>query len=159
MFSLRAFVRRMSHLAARYTGQGDVHVVDPNVDLRYIFENAGRLRRSLEERRSDINIADLKEKYEKWWTKYEAWTKASKSDQSKETLSAAKKALRDEQAGLLETLALPNFVHEVGKQERPMLKPSKHRDYLVQKGHMRVDKNIGVVYLVGYPVLIRNSLK
>ncbi|VDN29029.1 unnamed protein product [Cylicostephanus goldi] len=40
-----------------------------------------------------------------------------------------------------------------------MLKSSKHRDYLVQKGHMRVDKEIGVVHLVGYPVLIRNNLK
>ncbi|CAJ0590363.1 unnamed protein product [Cylicocyclus nassatus] len=158
MFPLRAFARRMSHLAARYTGRGDVHVVDPSVDLRYLFENAGRLKRSLEERRRDINIAELKEKYEKWWAQYEKFTAATKG-QSKEELSAAKKALREEQAGLLEALALPNFVDEVGKQERPMLKSSKHRDYLVQKGHMRVDKEIGVVHLVGYPVLIRNNLK
>ncbi|EYC07275.1 hypothetical protein Y032_0071g566 [Ancylostoma ceylanicum] len=159
MIPLRTIVRRMSHLAARYTGRGDVHVVDPSVDLRYIFENAGRLRRSLEERRSDVNTAELKERYEAWWTKYQAYTTATSSEQPKEALAAAKKALRDEQAGLLDALALPNFVHEVGTQEKPMLKPSKHRDYLTQKGHMRVDKNIGVVHLVGYPVLLQNHLK
>ncbi|KIH61218.1 hypothetical protein ANCDUO_08516 [Ancylostoma duodenale] len=159
MIPLRTIVRRMSHLAARYTGRGDVHVVDPSVDLRYIFENAGRLRRSLEERRSDVNIAELKEKYEAWWTKYQAYTTATTSGQPKEALAAAKKAMRDEQTGLLAALALPNFVHEVGNQEKPMLKPSKHRDYLTQKGHMRVDKNIGVVHLVGYPVLLQNHLK
>ncbi|KHJ96212.1 hypothetical protein OESDEN_03823 [Oesophagostomum dentatum] len=87
MFPLRTFVRRMSHLAARYTGRGDVHVVDPNVDLRYIFENAGRLRRSLEERRSDLNIAELKQKYETWWQKYEAWTTATAANQPKVCLS------------------------------------------------------------------------
>ncbi|KAK6755492.1 hypothetical protein RB195_014080 [Necator americanus] len=159
MFSLRTVVRQMSHLAARYTGRGDVHVVDPSVDLRYIFENAGRLRRSIEERRSDVNIPELKEKYEAWWAKYEAWTAATATNQPKETLAAAKKAMRDQQGGLLGALALPNFVHEVGTKEKAMLKPSKHREYLTQKGHIRVDKKIGVVHLVGYPVLLRNNLK
>ncbi|ETN76408.1 transcription initiation factor TFIID subunit [Necator americanus] len=125
----------------------------------YIFENAGRLRRSIEERRSDVNIPELKEKYEAWWAKYEAWTAATATNQPKETLAAAKKAMRDQQGGLLGALALPNFVHEVGTKEKAMLKPSKHREYLTQKGHIRVDKKIGVVHLVGYPVLLRNNLK
>lgn len=53
------------------------------IPFRYIFANAGRLRRSLEERRSDVNIAELKERYEAWWAKYQAWTTATNSNQSK----------------------------------------------------------------------------
>ncbi|KHJ82985.1 hypothetical protein OESDEN_17320, partial [Oesophagostomum dentatum] len=44
-------------------------------------------------------------------------------------------------------------------QRGPILKQSKHRDYLLQKGHMRLDKKIGVVHLVGYPVLLQNNLR
>ncbi|KAK6045816.1 hypothetical protein COOONC_16679 [Cooperia oncophora] len=67
--------------------------------------------------------------------------------------------MRDEQAGLLAALALPNFVHEVGKTEKQMLKKSNHQQYLTQKGHMRVDNEVGVVHLEGYPVLLQNNLK
>ncbi|CAJ0592748.1 unnamed protein product [Cylicocyclus nassatus] len=99
----------------------------------------------------------LKEKYEKWWTQYEKFTAATKG-QSKEELSAAKKALREEQAGLLGALALPNFVDEVGKQERPMSKSLKHCDYLVQKGHMRVDKEIGVFHLTQFLEMFEDAI-
>ncbi|PIO75999.1 hypothetical protein TELCIR_01950 [Teladorsagia circumcincta] len=77
MFPLRLMVRRMSHLASRFTGRGDVHVVDPTVDLRYIFEDMEKLRRALEERRSDVSISEVKEKYDSWWTKYQTWKEAS----------------------------------------------------------------------------------
>ncbi|PIO76000.1 hypothetical protein TELCIR_01951 [Teladorsagia circumcincta] len=67
--------------------------------------------------------------------------------------------MRDEQAGLLAALALPNFVHTVGNTEKQMLKKSHHQQYLTQKGHMRIDSEVGVVHLEGYPVLLQNNLK
>ncbi|VDP23573.1 unnamed protein product [Heligmosomoides polygyrus] len=168
MFCTRSAFRRMSHLASRFVGRGDVHVVDPAVDLRYVFEDTERLRRTLEERRNSASITELKEKYFAWWEKYQVWKGAS--GLPKEALSAAKRAMREEQDGLLGALALPNFVHEVGKTERQMLKKSRrsvriqtmsleHQQYLVQKGHMRFDNGTGVVFLQGYPVLLQNSLK
>lgn len=132
-------------------------MVDPAVDLRYVFEDTERLRRTLEERRNSASITELKEKYFAWWEKYQVWKGAS--GLPKEALSAAKRAMREEQDGLLGALALPNFVHEVGKTERQMLKKSQHQQYLVQKGHMRFDNGTGVVFLQGYPVLLQNSLK
>ncbi|VDM63437.1 unnamed protein product [Angiostrongylus costaricensis] len=81
MFPILPLVRRMSYLASRYTGRGDVHVVDPAVDLRYIFEDTEKLRRSLEERRSNVDITQVKENYDAWLDKYQTW-KAS-ADQSK----------------------------------------------------------------------------
>ncbi|KAK5964195.1 hypothetical protein GCK32_012311, partial [Trichostrongylus colubriformis] len=157
MLPLRMMVRRMSHLASRFTGRGDVHVVDPTVDLRYVFEDVERLRRALEERRSDVNISEVKAEYDKWWTKYQTWKEASSL--SKEEVTSAKKAMRASQAGLLGALALPNFVHKVGKTEKQMLRKSHHLQYLTQKGHMRVDNEVGVVHLKGYPVLLQNNLK
>uniref|UniRef100_A0A7I4YQZ0 ATP synthase mitochondrial F1 complex assembly factor 1 n=1 Tax=Haemonchus contortus TaxID=6289 RepID=A0A7I4YQZ0_HAECO len=157
MLPLRLMVRRMTHLASRFTGRGDVHVVDPSVDLRYIFEDTEKLRRSLEERRSNVSISEVKEKYDSWWSKYQAWKETD--GLSKEALTSAKKAMRDEQAGLLAALALPNFVHEVGNTEKQMLKKTNHLQYLTQKGHMHVDNEIGVVHLEGYPVLLQNNLK
>ncbi|WKY12972.1 hypothetical protein Q1695_004078 [Nippostrongylus brasiliensis] len=157
MLPMRLAVRRMSHLAARYTGRGDVHVVDPSVDLRYVFDDVDKLRRSLEERRCNINITDVKTNYEKWWEKFEAW-KAS-GHLPKEQVANAKREMRHEQDGLLAALSLPNFVHEVGTTEKDMLRKSHHQQYLTQKGHMRVDNDAAVVYLRGYPVLLQDYLK
>ncbi|KJH49112.1 transcription initiation factor TFIID subunit [Dictyocaulus viviparus] len=141
----------------RYAGRGDVHVVDPLVDLRYLFEDVDKLRRSLEERRMDVDITEMKTKYNAWWDKYQVWKSAA--DQPKEVLLSAKKSLKEEQDGLLTVLALPNFVHEVGRIEKEMLKNSHHQEYLSKKGRMRIDENVGVVYLIGYPVLVQNYLK
>lgn len=157
MFSILRLVRRMSYLASRFTGQGDVHVVDPAVDLRYLFEDVEKLRRSLEERRSNVDITQVKEKYDAWWEKYQIW-KAS-ADQPKEVILSTRKLMKDEQDGLLTALALPNFVHQVGKTEKPMLKNSHHQQYLSQKGRMHVDEKTGVVHLIGYPVLMQYNLR
>lgn len=151
-------VRQMSYLASRFTGRGDVHVVDPSVDLRYLFDDIEKLRRSLEERRrSDVDITQVKEKYDIWWDKYQTW-KAS-ADQDKKVASSSRKAMIKEQAGLLTALSLPNFVHEVGNTEKPMLKNSHHQQYLSQKGRLQVDEKTGVVHLIGYPVLMQNFVK
>ncbi|KAK6031343.1 transcription initiation factor TFIID subunit [Ostertagia ostertagi] len=130
-------------------------VLEP-VLKEYVFEDMENLRRALEERRSDVSISEVKEKYDAWWTKYQNWKEAN--GLSKEAVITAKKAMRDEQAGLLAALALPNFVHKVGKTEKQMLKKSHHQQYLTQKGHMRVDNEVGVVHLEGYPVLLQNNL-
>ncbi|KAJ1369064.1 hypothetical protein KIN20_030446 [Parelaphostrongylus tenuis] len=157
MFTRRPMVRQMSYLASRFTGRGDVHVVDPLVDLRYLFEDMEKLRRSLEERRSNIDITQVKEKYDVWWDKYQSWKESA--DQEKKVVSSMRKAMIEEQAGLLSALALPNFVHEVGNTEKPMLKNSHHQQYLSQKGRLHVDEKTGVVHLVGYPVLMENHVK
>uniref|UniRef100_A0A1I7WQB8 Uncharacterized protein n=1 Tax=Heterorhabditis bacteriophora TaxID=37862 RepID=A0A1I7WQB8_HETBA len=119
MLNLRSTLRHMSHLAAKFTGSSKVHVVDPLVDLRFIFEETNVLRRSLEERQLKIDVNEVKEKYSKWFMKYKAWTGAVES-------------------------------REVFPE---------HPEYLVQQGLMRIDKQREVVHLVGYPVLIQNSLK
>ncbi|CAI4223668.1 unnamed protein product [Auanema sp. JU1783] len=143
----------MSFLAAKYTGRGDVHVVDPSVDLRHIFDNIEPMKLSLEERRSKIDLTEVKEGYDNWWAKYNLWKN------EKENAQDLKKELRAEQQGLLSALSLPNFVKKVGKEEKQMLKQSVHMDYLQSKGLMRIEKEADVVHLVGFPVLLQNYLE
>ncbi|CAD6189541.1 unnamed protein product [Caenorhabditis auriculariae] len=149
-------IARLSHLAAKFVGGADVHVVDPLVDLRSIFEKKEDLSRSVEERRLKIELPNVEAEYNEWYKAYEAWKSVDpKSDQ----ISELKKEMRSKKSGLIGALSLPNFVHNVGKEERKMLKPTKHAQYLAQQGLLRIDKNNHVVHLAGFPAVVQKMLK
>ncbi|CCD71023.1 Seryl-tRNA synthetase [Caenorhabditis elegans] len=145
---------RMSHLAARFVGGADVHVVDPLVDLRNVFEQTDQLKIALECRNLTVDVEKVKNEYDEWFETYQKWKQADK-----ESISQLKKELRAKKDGLLNALALPNLVHHAGKKQTPLLKPSKHAQYLAQQGLMRIDKQNHVVHLVGYPVVVQKMIR
>ncbi|PIC23134.1 hypothetical protein B9Z55_016936 [Caenorhabditis nigoni] len=147
---------RMSHLAARFVGGSDVHVVDPLVDMRNVFEQEDQLKIALESRNLNVDVEKTKKEYNEWFDIYQKW-KAAAGD--KESTSALKKELRAKKDGLLNALALPNFIHSAGKKQTPLLKPSKHAQYLAQQGLMRIDKQTHVIHLVGYPVVVQKMIR
>ncbi|CAO4376657.1 unnamed protein product [Caenorhabditis nigoni] len=147
---------RMSHLAARFVGGSDVHVVDPLVDMRNVFEQEDQLKIALESRNLNVDVEKTKKDYNEWFDIYQKW-KAAAGD--KESTSALKKELRAKKDGLLNALALPNFIHSAGKKQTPLLKPSKHAQYLAQQGLMRIDKQTHVIHLVGYPVVVQKMIR
>ncbi|CAP28560.1 Protein CBG08796 [Caenorhabditis briggsae] len=147
---------RMSHLAARFVGGSDVHVVDPLVDMRNVFEQEDQLKIALESRNLNVDVEKTKKDYNEWFDVYQKW-KAAAGD--KESASALKKELRAKKDGLLNALELPNFIHSAGKKQTPLLKPSKHAQYLAQQGLMRIDKQTHVIHLVGYPVVVQKMIR
>ncbi|UMM32266.1 hypothetical protein L5515_006126 [Caenorhabditis briggsae] len=147
---------RMSHLAARFVGGSDVHVVDPLVDMRNVFEQEDQLKIALESRNLNVDVEKTKKDYNEWFDVYQKWKAAASN---KESASALKKELRAKKDGLLNALALPNFIHSAGKKQTPLLKPSKHAQYLAQQGLMRIDKQTHVIHLVGYPVVVQKMIR
>ncbi|CAI5452596.1 unnamed protein product [Caenorhabditis angaria] len=148
-------VAKMSHLAARFVGGSDVHVVDPNVDLRFVFEQQEQLQTSVESRNLKIDLPTVKSEYEQWFEVYEQWKNAG----DKETQTQLKKELRAKKDGLLNALSLPNMIHHAGHKQPPILKPSNHAQYLAQQGLMRIDKQNHVIHLVGFPVVVQKMIK
>ncbi|UMM32267.1 hypothetical protein L5515_006126 [Caenorhabditis briggsae] len=146
----------MSHLAARFVGGSDVHVVDPLVDMRNVFEQEDQLKIALESRNLNVDVEKTKKDYNEWFDVYQKWKAAASN---KESASALKKELRAKKDGLLNALALPNFIHSAGKKQTPLLKPSKHAQYLAQQGLMRIDKQTHVIHLVGYPVVVQKMIR
>ncbi|CAI2353520.1 unnamed protein product [Caenorhabditis sp. 36 PRJEB53466] len=147
-------IARMSHLAARFVGGSDVHVVDPMVDLRNVFEQSEKLKSAVESRNLKVDVEAVKRDYEDWFETYQKWKSADK-----ESASALKKEMRSKKDGLLNALALPNLIHHAGQKQIPLLKPSKHAQYLAQQGLMRIDKQNHVVHLVGYPVVVQRMIR
>uniref|UniRef100_A0A8R1HHC8 Uncharacterized protein n=2 Tax=Caenorhabditis japonica TaxID=281687 RepID=A0A8R1HHC8_CAEJA len=146
---------RMSHLAARFVGGSDVHVVDPLVDLRSLFERTDQLKMAVESRNLKIDVEAVRKEYEEWFEVYQRW----KSAADKESSADRKKELRAKKDGLLNALALPNFIHHFGSKQTPLLKQSKHAQYLAQQGFMRIDKQNHVVHLAGYPVAMQKLIR
>uniref|UniRef100_A0A1I7V1W7 DNA-directed RNA polymerase n=1 Tax=Caenorhabditis tropicalis TaxID=1561998 RepID=A0A1I7V1W7_9PELO len=144
----------MSHLAARFVGGADVHVVDPLVDLRSVFENTDQLKEAVESRNLKIDVEKVKTEYGEWFDVYQKWKSADK-----EAMQPLKAELRSKKDGLLNALALPNLIHHAGKKQTPLLKPSKHAQYLAQQGLMRIDKQNHVIHLVGYPVVVQRMIR
>ncbi|EGT31674.1 hypothetical protein CAEBREN_28494 [Caenorhabditis brenneri] len=145
---------RMSHLAARFVGGSDVHVVDPLVDLRNVFEQTDQLKVAVESRNLNVDVEKVKNEYQEWFDVYQKWKAADK-----DSISSLKKELRSKKDGILNALSLPNFIHSAGKKQTPLLKPSKHAQYLAQQGLMRIDKQNHVVHLVGYPVVVQKMIR
>ncbi|KAE9553945.1 hypothetical protein FO519_002871 [Halicephalobus sp. NKZ332] len=84
-----------------------VHVVDPNVDFRRVFDNIEELQKNLNKRKiGKMQVSELARKYGRWWKVYEDFE--GKSDQNEKR--ELKHALLEEEKGLIEILKLPNFL-------------------------------------------------
>ncbi|CAB3397130.1 unnamed protein product [Caenorhabditis bovis] len=151
----RQRVCQMSHLAARFVGGADVHVVDPVVDLRKVFEQEERLKYSIDSRNLKIDLEKVKMDYNEWFSIYKQW----KDITDKEASNILKRNMREKKDGLLNALALPNFINHIGTKPTTILKSSKHAQYLAQQGLMRIDKINHVVHLVGFPATVQKMIK
>uniref|UniRef100_A0AC34RAT5 Uncharacterized protein n=1 Tax=Panagrolaimus sp. JU765 TaxID=591449 RepID=A0AC34RAT5_9BILA len=84
-----------------------VHVVDPNVDLRKLFQNQNLLKNQLEKRKINKNLEEISKNYKKWWNLYE---KLENFGEESENLKEIKLKMMEEEQGLIEALKLPNLI-------------------------------------------------
>ena len=84
-----------------------VHVVDPKVDFRSLFENVHELEKTLNKRKiAKIEVDEVARKYGRWWKMYETFEALNNEVEKKEF----KNTLLKEEEGLIETLKLPNLL-------------------------------------------------
>ena len=108
-----------------------VHVVDPKVDFRNLFEGIDELKKTLNKRKvTKVQIDEVAKKYGRWWKIYEKFGNLSNETEKKEL----KSALLEAEEGLIEALKLPNLLdvdhflnNQVEKKEVHGFSPSSSK--------------------------------
>ncbi|VDD89567.1 unnamed protein product [Enterobius vermicularis] len=130
----------MRQLACRFCkNTRHIFVVDPQLDLRYRFENRLEMSKMLKARTLMVDLKSVEASYMKWWEAYENLCELSKTESDK--FSVQKKFLLSLEDGLLDALRLPNDV-ESFSYTAPNLKLKKRKptflSYLEESGMLKV---------------------
>ncbi|CAJ0957123.1 unnamed protein product, partial [Mesorhabditis belari] len=153
----------MKNLVARFCPVGNLHVIDPQVDLKHIFANPALLQRDLAARELNIDASKVQTAYEEWWKLYEQFNRLEQKD-AKTAAYEAKKEMKLSYEGLLDALALPNKLSNETLKQRSIKKDplgyhSNHFRYLAKQGLLSTNRTTETVNLIGYLPLMLKAIR
>ncbi|KAL3985885.1 hypothetical protein ACH3XW_40500 [Acanthocheilonema viteae] len=172
---VRVFVykssRNVTHLACRFcNNESAVHVVDPELDLRYRFEDMKRLMCMIEARRLNIDVKSVAANYHRWWDAYTKWRDSSIESHSGNVSRSRelRQLMLNESEGLLDALRLPNDLSASTLCSRDVVpsiskvdseQNNKHIFFLQKAGMIKVEPSTSNAHLVGLPASLQYFLQ